>query len=144
MPVIWQIQDPNVNYPRWSLKCLRQSKRKCIRTNRVKQSSRQLKLNIVHHVSPTLNESSWTREYLNGQQKEDASVKVIIQFREESAVRPKLEDVSPYDSAGKTLWAQWDQLEFRDQVLFWRWKERKVVPEPSTRSSSQTTCKRRH
>ena len=32
-------------------------------------------------------------------------------------MRPKWEDVSPYDRTVKTLWAYWDQLEIHDQVL---------------------------
>ena len=43
----------------------------------------------------------------------------MIQFKEASASRPKLEDVSPYERIVnvKALLAQWNQLEFRDQVL---------------------------
>ena len=69
-------------------------------------------LNTVHHVSPTLNATpsdgnhlSYTREYLHDQQREDTSLKVIIQFKKASAVRPKWEDVSPYARTVKTLWA---------------------------------------
>ena len=61
-------------------------------------------------------EPSWTREYLYEQQREDINFKVH-QFMEASASRPKWEDVSPYERTLKALWAQWDQLEFRDQVL---------------------------
>ena len=112
--VIWQVEDLIVNCPRWSLKGLRQSKRKT-----------DSKWNTIRW------ESSWTREYLTGLQREDTSLKVIIQFKEASAVRPKLEDVSPYDRPVKTLFAQWDQLEFRVQVLCWRWEEE---------SGSRTKC----
>ena len=48
-------------------------------------------------------EPSWTREYLHDQQREDTSLKVIIQFKKASAVRPKWEDVSPYARTVKTL-----------------------------------------
>ena len=68
-------------------------------------------------------EPTWTQEYLYGQQVEDPSLKVIIQFKEASALRPMWEDVSPYDRTVKALWAQWNQLEFRNQVLCRRWEE---------------------
>ena len=68
-------------------------------------------------------EPTWTQEYLYGQQVEDPSLKVIIQFKEASALRPMWEDVSPYDRTVKALWAQWNQLEFRNQVLCRRCEE---------------------
>ena len=68
-------------------------------------------------------EPTWTREYLHEQQAADPSLKVILQCKGASAVRPKWEDVSPYDRTVKALWAQWDQLEIRDQVLCRRWEE---------------------
>ena len=68
-------------------------------------------------------EPTWTREYLRGQQVADPSLKVIIQFKEASASRPRWEDVSPYDRTVKALWAQWEPLEIRDQVLCRRWEE---------------------
>ena len=48
---------------------------------------------------------------------------VIIQFKEASAERPQWEDVSPYERTVKTLWAQWYQQQFRDQVLCRRWED---------------------
>ena len=67
-------------------------------------------LNIVHHVSPTLNATPSDGHHLGlestyDQQREDTSLKVIIQFKKASAVRPKWEDVSPYARTVKTLWA---------------------------------------
>ena len=64
-------------------------------------------------------EPTWTREYLYGQQAADPSLKVIIQFKEASALRPMWEDVSPYDRTVKALCAQWNQLEYRCR----RWEE---------------------
>ena len=61
---------------------------------------------------------TWTREYLYNQQVADPSLKVIIQFKKASAVRPRWEDMSAYDRTVKALWAQWNQVEFR-----WRWEE---------------------
>ena len=115
-------------FQRWNLKGLRPSKRKFLRTNRVKQSSCQLTLNIVtdqpdSKCNTVRWEPSWTGESLHGQQREDARLNVIIQYKEVSAVRRKWEDVSPYDCTVKTLWAQWNQLQFRDQVLCGRWEK---------------------
>ena len=66
---------------------------------------------------------TWTREYLRRQQATDPSLKVILQFKEQSPVRPKWEDVSPYDQVVQSLWAQWEQVEIRDGVLCRRWEE---------------------
>jgi len=44
---------------------------------------------------------AWTREYLYSQQVADPSLKVIIQFKEASAVRPSWKDVSSYDRTVK-------------------------------------------
>ena len=103
-------------------------------------------LNIVHHVSPTLNATPSDgnhREYLHGQQREDTSLKVIIQFKKARAVRPKWEDVSPYARNARhfglngTSWSSMIKYYVRDG-------KSKVVPEPSTRSSSQRTRTGRH
>ena len=68
-------------------------------------------------------EPTWTREYLRRQQATDPSLKVILQFKEQSPVRPKWEDVSAYDQVVKSLWAQWAQVEIHDGVLCRRWEE---------------------
>ena len=72
-------------------------------------------------------EPSWTREYLREQQVADPSLKVLLQLKEASAVRPKWEGVSPYDRTVKSIWAQWDQLEIRDRVLCRKWEERSGI-----------------
>ena len=69
-------------------------------------------------LEPTL-----TREYLYSQPNADPSLKVLIQLKEASAIRPSWKDVSSYDRTVKALWAQWNQLEFRDHVLCRRWEE---------------------
>ena len=88
-------------------------------------------------------EPTWTREYLYSQQVADPSLKVISQFKETSAVRPSWEDVSSYDRTVKALWAQWNQLEFRDHVLCRRWEEGSGT-EQRTRLYFQGTCRRPH
>ena len=78
-------------------------------------------------LSPRCNtiklEPTRTREYLRLQQATDPSLKVILQFKEQSPVRPKWEDVSAYDQVVKSLWAQWEQVEIHERVLCRRWKE---------------------
>ena len=61
-------------------------------------------------------EPTWTREYLYGQKVADPSLKVIIQFKKASAVRPRREDIYPYDCIVKAFWVQWERLEFPEQV----------------------------
>ncbi|KAL9967720.1 hypothetical protein ACROYT_G026009 [Oculina patagonica] len=69
-------------------------------------------------------------------------------FEEASPVRPEWADVSPYDRTVKALWAQWDQLEFRDQVLCRRWEEgsgtRKKYQIIIPRSLQETALKAHH
>ena len=48
-------------------------------------------------------EPTWTREYLYSQQVADPSLKVIIQFKKASAIRPSWKDVSSYDRSVKAL-----------------------------------------
>ena len=42
-------------------------------------------------------EPTWAREYLRLQQAIDPSLNIILQFKEQSPVRPKWKDVFPYD-----------------------------------------------
>ena len=69
-------------------------------------------------------EPTWTREYLRLQQATDLNV--ILQFKEQSPVRLKWEEVSPYDQVVKSLWAQWEQVEIHDRVLCRRWCQEDV------------------
>ena len=42
---------------------------------------------------------------------------MILQLKEQSPVRPaKWEDVFPYDQVVKSLWAQWEQVDFHRGV----------------------------
>lgn len=55
--------------------------------------------------------------------RKDLGLYFKIQYKEAGAFRPKRGDVSTCDCTVKILWAQWDQLEIRDEVLCRRWEE---------------------
>lgn len=55
--------------------------------------------------------------------RKDLGLYFKIQCKEAGAFRPKRGDVSTCDCTVKILWAQWDQLEIRDEVLCRRWEE---------------------
>ncbi|KAK3750995.1 hypothetical protein QZH41_007605 [Actinostola sp. cb2023] len=73
-------------------------------------------------VATVMLDPTWTAAYLQSQQQSDDDLKVIIQFKKSTTDRPPWVDVSPQSSAVKALWSQWNQLYFKDGVLFRRWE----------------------
>jgi len=68
---------------------------------------------------------TWTSEYLKDQQMQDNLLQSFIQLKRSNEKRPQWEDVSDRSPALKSLWTQWDRLEFRDGVLYRRWESDK-------------------
>ena len=118
-------------------------------STRVEKSDAELPSDTGEHclsndlLSPRCNtiklEPTWTREYLRLQQETDPSLKVILQFKEQSPVRPKWKDVSPYDQVVKSLWAQWKQVETHDRVLCRRWCQKDVPDYAATEFARDCT-----
>ena len=67
-------------------------------------------------------EPTWTSTFLSEQQEADSDLKIIIRWKEADKETPLWEDVSPQSCAVKTLWSQWDQLFFRNSVLYRKWE----------------------
>ena len=84
-----------------------------------------------------------TREYLYNQQVADPSLKVIIQFKKASAVRPRWKDVSLMTAQSRhfgpsgTRWNSWIAYFVGDG-------RKEVVAGPCTRLYCQGTCRRQH
>ena len=65
----------------------------------------------------------WTDEDLQHQQANDPDLKIILEWMKTSSERPALVQVSGKGSIVRSLWAQWDRLELRDNVLYRRWED---------------------
>ncbi|KAJ8028019.1 hypothetical protein HOLleu_30140 [Holothuria leucospilota] len=62
-----------------------------------------------------------TKEQLRDYQLNDADIGPILRWKEESAIRPSLQEVSGLSAAVKAYWFQWDQLRVMGGILcrFW-------------------------
>ena len=64
----------------------------------------------------------WTSNYLHEQQMLDTDVAKIIQFKEDNLEKPAWSMVSAEGKRLKCLWAQWDRLHLKQDVLYRRWE----------------------
>ena len=62
--------------------------------------------------------AEWNSEFLRNEQLADENIKPLIEWLEQSSVRPSWEIVSMKSSAVKNLWSLWDLLCINDGVLF--------------------------
>ena len=68
-------------------------------------------------LSPTL-----TNDEIRKEQLRDGDIKPILQWKEESDIRPQWKEVSHYSSSVKTYWINWNLLEIKDGILVRRWE----------------------
>ncbi|KAJ8033437.1 hypothetical protein HOLleu_23675 [Holothuria leucospilota] len=64
----------------------------------------------------------WSLEAIREEQLKDVETRKIIEWKEESEVRPEAEEIARENKELKNYWAQWERLEIRDGVLCRRWE----------------------
>ena len=85
----------------------------------------------------------WSGNELKQAQREDPSIKPILEWKQESATKPLWPTVSPYGACTKAYWAQWKSLVLKNGLLYHRWENtagdgitlQLVLPEPLQRQA---------
>ena len=65
--------------------------------------------------------SSWSQEELQEMQREDKSMKMILEYKQDNDTRPELPEEFQTDKTSKALWYQWDSLEVKNGLLYRKW-----------------------
>ena len=68
--------------------------------------------------------SSWSSEELQEMQREDKSVNMILEYKQDNDTRPDLPEEFQTDKTSKALWYQWYSLEVKDGLLYLKWINR--------------------
>ncbi len=66
---------------------------------------------------------AWTQEELREQQRADSTLGLLISWMEQAGERPPEATVAGTDRRMRSLWAQWNQVELVDGLLYRRWRE---------------------
>ena len=85
----------------------------------------------------------WSGNELKQAQREDPSIKPILEWKQESATKPLWPTVSPYGACTKAYWAQWKSLVLKNGLLYRRWENtagdgitlQLVLPKPLQRQA---------
>ena len=68
---------------------------------------------------------SWSQEELQQLQREDPSLKFVLDSKQRQEEKPPLGEIDQTDKALKTLWHQWESLEVKNGILYRNWKDSK-------------------
>ena len=91
----------------------------CCKTTRTPQVAVN-NLQVSTEAEPR--EHAWQPAELRELQMQDSDIQPVIEWMEESDIRPPWTTVAPCSKISKLYWAQWDSLRLRDGVLHRLWE----------------------
>ncbi len=62
--------------------------------------------------------NSWSQAQIEEWQQQDSDIRLVMQWLEQSTVRPEWKEVAPLSSELKAYWTQWGKLEVREGLLY--------------------------
>ena len=66
---------------------------------------------------------AWTNKDLQHQQANDPDLKIVLDWLKTPSERPTFAQIGSKGPIIRSLWAQWNRLEVRDNVLYRRWED---------------------